>query len=137
MESLEIKFVKKASLDSVIRLYREAGWWEPAYDRNPEFLHAVVRDSALFAGAFLNRQMIGMGRALSDLASDAYIQDVAVLKKYRGQGVGKQLIKALITGLRKKGVDWIGLIAEPGTLPFYAELGFRKLEGHIPLKLDL
>jgi ribosomal protein S18 acetylase RimI-like enzyme len=94
-----------------------------------------VAGSALFAGAFENTKMIGMGRALSDQASDAYIQDVAVLKEFQGRGIGKKIIQTLIAGLNAWGVDWIGLIAEPGTTGFYEELGFELLEGHVPLKL--
>ena len=76
-----------------------------------------------------------MGRALSDMASDAYIQDVAVLNEFQGRGIGKKIIQTLITELQKNGVDWIGLIAQPGTSGFYENLGFQVLEGHVPLKL--
>jgi spermidine synthase len=79
--------------------------------------------------------MIGMGRALSDLSSDAYIQDVVVLRDYRGQGIGRQIIRTLITGLRAHGVDWIGLIGEPGTHRFYESLGFWPMSGHTPYRL--
>ena len=132
---IEIRLIKKASLDALVLLYKDAGWWKDSYGDAPEFLHRIVADSALFAGAFANKKMIGMGRAMSDLASDAYIQDVAVLKEFQGRGIGKKIIQTLITGLKKSGVDWIGLIAQPGTTDFYEKLGFQLLEGHVPLKL--
>ena len=31
------------------------------------------------------------------------------------------------------GIQWIGLIGEPGTGPFYERLGFRPLEGYVPM----
>ncbi len=132
---IEIRLIKTAPLDALVSLYKDAGWWKDSHGDAPEFLHKIVADSALFAGAFVNKKMIGMGRALSDLASDAYIQDVAVLKKFQGRGVGEKIIQILITGLKKNGVDWIGLIAQPGTAGFYEKLGFELLEGHVPLKL--
>ncbi len=132
---VEIKLIKTAPLDALVLLYKDAGWWDDSHGEAPEFLHKIVADSALFAGAFVNKKMIGMGRALSDLASDAYIQDVAVLKKFQGRGIGEKIIQILITGLKKNGVDWIGLIAQPGTTGFYEKLGFELLEGHVPLKL--
>ncbi len=79
--------------------------------------------------------MIGMGRALSDLSSDAYIQDVVVLRDYRGRGIGRQIIRTLITCLKEHGVDWIGLIGEPGTHRFYESLGFGPMTGHTPYRL--
>jgi aralkylamine N-acetyltransferase len=114
-------------------LYIGAGWLE-SDTVNYEFLNNIVRDSAIFIGAFHHGTLIGMGRALSDLSSDAYIQDITVLKKYRKQGVGKKIIRALLTELKKTGVDWIGLIAEPGAAPFFKSLGFHELEGHTPLR---
>lgn len=115
-------------------LYKDAAWWDPSYDRDPGFLNHLAKDSAVFVGAFYKKKMIGMGRALSDLVSDAYIQDVTVLKEYRGKGIGKIIIKTLVEELKKKGVDWIGLVAEPGTSAFYKELGFDVMKDHIPLK---
>lgn len=131
---LIIRTIKSASKQELINLYKEAGWWESSYDKHPEFLNHIVEDSALFVGAFLEKKLIGMGRALSDLASDAYIQDVTVLKKFRGKGIGKKIIQALIKKLKENGVDWIGLVAQPGTSPFYEALGFEPLKDHIPLK---
>ena len=135
-EEMEIRLTRTAPVKDLISLYRDAGWWEDAYDASPGFLEKIPKDSALFAGAFLNKKMIGMGRALSDLSSDAYIQDIAVLKSYQGRGIGKMIVQALITELKARGVDWIGLIAEPGTKRFYEKLGFARMENHIPLKLE-
>ncbi|MFH2057708.1 MAG: GNAT family N-acetyltransferase [Pseudomonadota bacterium] len=118
----------------MIQLYQQAGWWEPSPDGTTDFLKSIVKNSALFAGVFDGKKMIGMGRALSDLASDAYIQDVVVLKPYRGRGIGGKIIQLLVEKLKQKGVDWIGLVAEPGTSSFYEKLGFQPMPGHLPLK---
>ena len=133
-EQLIIKTIKTASMEELIQLYKEAGWWQPSYDYDPEFLNYIVKDSAIFVGAFLDKKLIGMGRALSDLASDAYIQDIAVLKEFRSKGIGKKIIQTLIEKLKENNVDWIGLVAQPGTSSFYKELGFEILKNHVPLK---
>ncbi len=129
-----IKVVTSASQKDLINLYKEAGWWETAYDEHPEFLNLIVKNSSVFVGAFLGEKLIGMGRALADLASDAYIQDVAVLKEFRGRGIGRKIIQTVIKNLKKTGVDWIGLVAQPGTSFFYEELGFEVLKDHVPMK---
>ena len=131
---LIIKTIKSASKKDLIRLYKEAGWWEPSYDKHPEFLNHIVEDSAVFVGAFLGKRLIGMGRALSDLASDAYIQDVTIIKEFRGKGIGRKIIIKLIEKLKGNNGDWIGLVAQPGTSSFYEELGFEVLKDHVPLK---
>ncbi|MCF8091943.1 MAG: GNAT family N-acetyltransferase [Desulfotignum sp.] len=129
------RFLQKADTNALMALYKDAGWWDEKCERHPMFLSRVVPDSALFVGAFCKKNMIGMGRALSDLTSDAYIQDVVVLRAFRGKGIGKMIIEKLITGLKNHGVDWIGLIGEPGTRRFYENLGFREMQGHIPYRL--
>ncbi len=130
-----VQFLKTADPDALKTLYMDAGWWDEACERHPEFLSRVVQNSALFAGAFLDQKMIGMGRALSDLVSDAYIQDVTVLRAFRGKKIGKMIITKLIDGLKDRGVDWIGLIGEPDTRSFYEKLGFKEMPGHIPYRL--
>ena len=139
-EDINIKIITSASITDLITLYKSAGWWESSYshdghnDQSPEFLNRIVKDSALFVGAFVNEQMIGMGRALSDMASDAYIQDVAVLDEFKGKGIGKKIVQILVKKLKENGVDWIGIVAQPGTSSFYEELGFEQLKDHVPLK---
>jgi spermidine synthase len=132
---IQVKIIQEASPQDLIRLYIDAGWWKPEYDADPSFLKCLVQKSALFAGAFHQDSLIGMGRALSDMISDAYIQDVAVLKPFQRQGIGTRIIRTLIDGLKQNHVDWIGLIGEPGTDLFYTRLGFRKLIGHVPYQL--
>ncbi len=133
---IEIRLVRTAAVGDMIALYKDAGWWEDAYDTSHLFLEKIPKDSALFAGAFTGEKMIGMGRALSDRSSDAYIQDIVVLKSYQCRGLGKKIVQKLIRGLKEMGVDWIGLIAEPGTNLFYENLGFREMKGYVPFKLE-
>ena len=125
---------EKLSINELKILYKDAGWWDDSFEKNPEALQLIVQNSALFAGAFFKKKLIGMGRALSDKASDAYIQDVAVLTPYRSRGIGGKIIRLLVAQLKRQGVDWIGLVAQPGTQDFYEALGFEVLTGHTPLK---
>lgn len=134
--SIRFETLIRADTEALIRLYRDAGWWDNAWDDNHGFLEKIVNGSACFIGAFDKNLMIGMGRALSDGVSDAYIQDVAVLSSYRGRGIGKAIIQNLIRELKARGVDWIGLVGEPGTAGFYEKLGFKPMKDHIPFKLE-
>jgi len=60
-----------------------------------------------------------------------------VLKEFQGEGIGERIIQKLIVLLKENSVDWIGLIAQPGTFSFYKKLGFEPLQDHIPLKLKI
>ncbi len=134
MDNIQIKKIKSATIQDMVQIYKEAGWWKSSWEEHPNFLKYIVKDSAVFVGAFFDKKLIGMGRALSDCVSDAYIQDLAVLKKFRGQGIGKKIIQKLIRQLKTDNVDWIGVVAQPGTSLFYEKLGFEPLKDHTPLK---
>ena len=132
MKEITYKLLKEVNIDEVVNLYKTAGWWSRANDR-VEFLADLVRKTFLFAGAFDEGRLIGMGRSISDGVSDAYIQDVTVLPEYRKQGIGGKLVQLLVENLRQRGISWIGLIGEPGTQHFYEELGFSVMKDYIPM----
>jgi spermidine synthase len=132
--AITVKIVKEVEVEPVIRLYKDAGWWEDDFE--PSFIPEMVTGSRFFAVAEADGMVVGMGRALSDGSSDAYIQDVVVLKEYRGHGIGSKIIREIIAALKADGVDWIGLIGEPGTQSFYEKLGFHLMKGYVPMKLD-
>ena len=119
-------------IHQIISLYRYEGWWSEETD-DPERVSGIVTGSHLFIIALKEDEIVGMGRAISDRTSDAYIQDVTVKKAYRGQGIGTTIINDLIKRLRADGIDWIGLIAEKGSHGFYTRLGFHKMPNSVPL----
>jgi len=136
-DEVEIKVIANADRDSVKKLYIHAGWWQES-DQTSDgnaWIDALVKGSVCFVGAFAGAEMIGMGRAVSDGVSDAYIQDVVVLQKFRGRGIGAAIICKIIAFLKARHIGWIGLVAEPGTQPFYRRLGFEVLEGYAPMLL--
>ena len=110
---IEIKFVDFWNEDEIVELYKAGGWWKDYYD--PSGLKNLIKGSFAFAVAIdkSSGKAIGMGRLISDGVSDAYIQDLVVLPKYRDRGIGRQLVKVLLDHFLSKGILWIGLIAEP------------------------
>ena len=138
-EEIEIKVIAAADRAAVKKLYREAGWWKQD-DETADgcaWIDTLVRQSFCFVGAFCGAGLIGMGRAVSDGVSDAYIQDVVVLKKFRRAGIGNKIIEKIIQFLQSRHIGWIGLIAEPGTKEFYQRLGFIQMEGYTPMLLNM
>jgi spermidine synthase len=119
-------------IHQIISLYRHEGWWSDETD-DMQRVSEIVSGSHLFIVALKKEEIIGMGRAISDRTSDAYIQDVTVKKTYRGQGIGTAIIDDLIKKLRFDGINWIGLIAEKGSHGFYTRLGFHQMPNSVPL----
>lgn len=119
-------------VEQITALYRHEGWWSKTAD-SPEQVKGIIAGSHLFMVARKGDVIVGMGRALSDRSSDAYIQDVTVKKEFRGNGIGSEIIRRLTRQLRADGIEWIGLIAERGSHGFYARLGFKEMPNAMPM----
>ncbi len=63
---------------------------------------------------------IGTGRLLPD----GHIGRMAVLREWRGRGVGSALLRALMEEGRKQGFDTMILAAQVQAMPFYEKAGF-------------
>jgi GNAT superfamily N-acetyltransferase len=130
--TLRYQLVDAAPVDAIVALYQAGGWWtESAAAR--EVIPRMIRGSFAFMVALSGDRIVGMGRAISDGASDAYIQDVVVLDAFRGQGIGRELVRRLTQHCKDRGIAWIGLVAEPGTTRFYEGLGYGPLPGFQPM----
>jgi len=115
----------------ILELYHLQGWWEPPGDRDSELAGAIIRGSHCFVIATQQERLVGMGRAISDRASDAYIQDLIVHSAFRGRGIGTRMVQELVGRLQSDGLGWIGLVAEAGTWDFYRRIGFADMHGSV------
>ena len=131
---IRVKLVKKpdpAALKGIITIYRAHGWWKPS--EKTALLKKIIKGSHCFAVAEREGRIIGIGRAISDGVSDAYIQDMAVLETERGSGAGGAILKALLKSLGKDGIKWVGLIAQDNSEYFYRKAGFKVLKKAHPM----
>jgi GNAT superfamily N-acetyltransferase len=131
--ALRYRLVRRCRTEDVVRLYQAGGWWQESRAWRA-LIPDMVRGSFCFMVAETKEgEVVGMGRAISDGVSDAYIQDVVVLKEWRGRGIGAEIIRRLTRCLKKKKIGWVGLVAEPGTRHFYERLGYGQLTGFEPM----
>ena len=75
---------------------------------------------ALHVLAKLDGQPVGCGR----LTLDGKIGRMAVLRKYRGQGLGKRILEELLVVAREKAMSRVFLHAQTHATEFYAAAGF-------------
>ena len=118
-------------IEGVLELYRLQGWWGSLGDQDPALAGAIIRGSHCFVIASHEGCLVGMGRTISDRASDAYIQDLIVHPEHRGRGIGKRMVQELVGRLQSDGLGWIGLVAEAGTWDFYRRIGFVDIPGSV------
>ncbi len=124
-------------IDQIIALYHEAGWWEETEPIDPpanrHHVRRIIAGSHSFLVAELKNTIIGMGRAISDQESDAYIQDITVSSDYRNKQIGSQIVIRLAKQIESDGLKWIGLIAERNTKSFYEKIGFKPMANATPM----
>jgi len=133
---LNYKFLLTPSSDQIrqiISLYRMAGWWEKDIPDDPLLVERIIAGSHCFMVASEGDEVVGMGRAISDRASDAYIQDLTVQETYREMGVGTEILKRILSRLEEDGIKWIGLIAERNSHGFYEHFGYRIMPDSMPM----
>lgn len=71
---------------------------------------------------------IGMGRVIGDGGTAFQLTDIAVMGEYRGKGLGKQIVKALVDWLEANAPKsaYVSLIADGPAKDLYAQFGFKE-----------
>lgn len=110
----------------LLALYEGVGWTN--YTQNPAMLRAACQNSLLALAAWEGEKLIGLLRAVGDGASIVFVQDLLVLPSCQRQGVGTQLMRALLA--RYPQVYQLELAADntEALAAFYRSLGFVPLE---------
>ena len=132
-------FLQKPTDDQIrqiVKLYRAQGWWLAGDEGRKELIPRLIAGSQCFVVATDGSSILGMGRAISDGVSDAYIQDLTVRHDCRNKGIGKMILKTLLDRLHADGIVWIGLIAEPGSKNLYRRAGFREMAEATPMLMN-
>lgn len=93
-----------------------------AADRPQEVVDRSLEGSMCFS-AWEDGQMIGFARVITDRATAAWLCDVIVDPDFRGRGVGKALIEAVLDHPELQTVRW--MLATKDAQSLYARYGFR------------
>lgn len=84
---------------------------------------ALVNASACNFIALKEGQVIGYIRAITDGLSNGYISMLVVDPAYRKQGVGRDLVQAVINSA--PGATWVLRAGHEGSANFFEKLGFE------------
>ena len=110
----------RLQFDVIQRFLEDESYW--ANRRTPEQTRTAIAHSICF-GLYDGDAQIGFARVVSDQATFAYLGDVFVLPTYRGRGLSKWLMQAVIDhpdlqGLRR----WV--LATRDAHGLYEQYGF-------------
>lgn len=113
--------IDKLDWNELAALYRAA----PLGNKTPQGLKTAFTNSMFRCFVHEGDKLIGVGRALADGVDCSYICDVALLPTHQGQGLGRQIVDALV--VMSRGHKKIILYSVPGKEPFYKKLGFKRM----------
>ncbi|MUL37560.1 GNAT family N-acetyltransferase [Gloeocapsopsis dulcis] len=89
--------------------------------RTPEQLQASFENSYATVIAYINAQIVGTARVLSDGVCNAYIVDVWTLTQYRRRGIATAMMQLLLAKLEGQHV----YLFTDDAIEFYEKLGFE------------
>lgn len=115
----------QARLDiDVIHGSLQTSYW--AKDRKREVIERAIRNCLCF-GVYVGGRQVAFARVLSDRAVFAYLMDVFVIPEFRGQGISKALMRAILDHPDLQNLRTF-LLATQDAHGLYEQFGFRALE---------
>lgn len=105
-----------------LALYQAVGW--NMYTRDPKKLERAIAQSLSVLGAYDGDQLVGLIRAVGDGETILFIQDLLVLPSYQRQGIGRQLVNALVDQFPQVRQRVLLIDDQPQTRAFYENIGF-------------
>ncbi|KRK11071.1 GNAT family acetyltransferase [Lacticaseibacillus zeae DSM 20178 = KCTC 3804] len=113
---------RKLDDEAVLTLYQAVGW--VMYTRNPAKLKRALAQSLIVLGAFDGDRLVGLIRAVGDGETILFIQDLLVLPSFQRQGIGRQLVNALVDHYPEVRQRVLLTDDQPDTRAFYEKIGF-------------
>lgn len=110
--------IHPVTAQSIQALYAEESWWP---ERTSDAI-AQMLTHGLTVGAWDENELVGFARAITDGVFRAYIEDVIVSKRYRGRGLGRQLMESLHQQL--EGVGVVSVFCHAALREFYSQTGY-------------
>jgi len=107
-----------------IHAFLSGSYWAKGIPR--EVVARSVENSLCF-GVYKHDRQVGFARVISDFATFAYIADVFVLEAFRGQGLGKWMMEAILRHPRLQGLRRWSLVTRDAH-SLYQPLGFTALK---------
>lgn len=105
----------------VARVFERSGIRRPTGD-----LARIARmfsAPSLVISAWVEGDLVGVSRSLTDYAYCCYLSDLAVDQAYQGLGIGRELVRR-VQGVIGEQVSLI-LLAAPDAMSYYPRLGFE------------
>lgn len=106
------------------QLYKQYPWWK---GRTLEDVRTMIEQTDVLVGLreIESGTFVAAGRVLTDFVYYAKIYDVIVAETRRGEGLGRELMRAIVTHPALSSLSAMTLDCREGLVSFYEECGFE------------
>ena len=112
----------RLDVDMIHRFLSEESYW--AKGRTREVTERAIANSYPF-GVYLDGEQVAFARVVTDTITFAWLADVFVVPEHRGDGVGKLLVRSVLSDERFRGMKrWFLGTADAHEL--YRQFGFSE-----------
>jgi N-acetylglutamate synthase-like GNAT family acetyltransferase len=116
----------RIDIGTALALLRATHW---AGGMSRPVLERAVRNSVVF-GVLQDDRLVGLGRAVTDLATYAYWTDVVIAPAQRSRGLGRWLSDCMLAHPDLQNLRRVSLLTRDAA-PLYASLGFTEGPGSL------
>jgi N-acetylglutamate synthase-like GNAT family acetyltransferase len=124
MKNIEFKVGIIPETSEIIQVYSNSGINRPIKDTKR--ITKMYANSNLIITAWLNNELIGISRSITDFCYACYLSDLAVKSKYQKEGIGKRLIELTKKEIGKETA--LILLSASIAMEYYPKIGFEKID---------
>lgn len=99
---------------------------------DPERIQKMLDHGNVLITAWIDDELVGVSRALTDFSFCCYLSDLAVDETYQHQGIGKRLV--YLTHEASGPQTMLMLLAAPAATTYYPKIGMERFEHCFYLK---
>lgn len=111
-------------VDDYISLLSKTSLGERRPINDIQRMNGMLNNSNLIVSAWIEDNLVGVSRSLTDYHFCCYLSDLAVSEEFQNCGIGKQLID--LTAEQLKPNCSIILLAAPQATGYYPKIGFNQ-----------
>ncbi len=122
--NITYKINTKVNAEEVAGLFLKSGINRPLNDL-PR-IKKMIDNSNLTITAWVDEELVGISRALTDFCYCCYLSDLAVDKKYQNKGIGKELLR--LTKKESGESSMLLLLSAKTAMDYYPKVKMEKTD---------
>jgi N-acetylglutamate synthase-like GNAT family acetyltransferase len=132
----EVRYVEQIpSIDDYFPLFLSTGWNDQYKFTKVDILKSIS-NSWFTVCAYVENDLVGFGRVISDGVHHAFVVDIIVDPDYQRHGIGKRIVERLIEKCKESKIRDIQAFSTEETAGFYSKSGFE-ISAHNPLGMQV